>query len=844
MVTLPVAQRAVEDATRPGATTMQIPVLTNHPELERWRETALGKAYDLMEGDIDEIRILGYQLALALGQQHGASMGEVTDVLSQALIASIDSEDYTPREQSSLFLAVRSIIRLDPAALTIIIPAIIQDPGSTAEKREKLCGYLERETFGVVGEVLKGGGEGEGEGRRETEAAIRAECEAAITSGDPIIITFSVHLLAVLPTITGNTSTPSAVNSITSLLIKCIEQSPSSSTNTNAPTILQSYYSQLSFFLSQTTYQPDPRWFLYLYCEKPLETARWAQKRLPPPPGGAVHEAPNRLMDWLKESWNLWRLAHDKPEIKAQVPPELQITELSRMCKVVLAQLPVLVPTRITVANLAPIIDQLELQLLLAYFIFLKFRGQLEDIYDDRVKDILERVTRVAEEALERTVDLTADPVMTRRWQNVLRMSYNLVHKGSLDAIVPSWQVSTINLAADAPSMLGDDVVAIPSVSAPRSAPVGNRRNQQQHRPPHAARYFDNTGQTDAGTLSLASGSISTAQRYPGSDNPPSSSSSSFPLRSGSQFEMLERTASGSSAHSGSSKRKRDLPNTQQQQPTVEGATAKPSRGLAERLGIALPSNGSNGAADVEDGQDMDAQQQRNKKRKAKPKPNQLGQVGENGSSGQKPTLGAGNLSPGMILLQRLNMGGSSNTPHHATNSPGQSNGAQTNVRSNGQLRVPPRVMPNTQQQRNMRPPNDSHPSISSSLSHMSMNSAAPSSAPSGPGSNRLKLSTTPSNPASLISRLSGAPAHARSPIPMAPIAPSDFAKPAAVTSVNGAKATSQGNAREQVRPLGPAIGQTRPAAVVQPAPAAVPFNPNDGIKRKGRGFANAGYAV
>jgi hypothetical protein len=54
-----------------------------------------------------------------------------------------------------------------------------------------------------------------------------------------------------------------------------------------------------------------------------------------------VNEAPNRLVDWLKESWNLWRLAHDKPEIKAQVPPELQITELSRMCKVVLAQLPV-----------------------------------------------------------------------------------------------------------------------------------------------------------------------------------------------------------------------------------------------------------------------------------------------------------------------------------------------------------------------------------------------------------------------------------------------------------------------------------------------------------------------
>lgn len=158
-------------------------------------------------------------------------------------------------------------------------------------------------------------------------------------SGDPTIIRFGVHLLAVLPSITGPTSSPSTVNSITSLLIKCIEQSPSSN---NAETI-QSYFSQLSFFLSQTTHQPDPRWFLYLYCAKPLETARWAQKRHQAAASATAvtHEAPNRLMDWLKDSWNLWRLAHEHPELKAHVPPELQITELSRMCKVVLAQLPV-----------------------------------------------------------------------------------------------------------------------------------------------------------------------------------------------------------------------------------------------------------------------------------------------------------------------------------------------------------------------------------------------------------------------------------------------------------------------------------------------------------------------
>ncbi|KAJ9098140.1 hypothetical protein QFC21_004469 [Naganishia friedmannii] len=865
MYTFAQAERAVEDATRPGASvtqreqalrlllaatepeyhadlallryaTQRIPVLTLQKELEGWRETALGKAYDLMEGDVDEIRILGYQLALALGQQHGASMGEVTDVLSQALIASIDSEDYTPREQSELFLAVRLIIRLDPAALTIIIPAIIQDPASSPGKRERLCGYLERETFGVVGEVLRSGfGDG------ETEAAIRGECEAAITSGDPTIITFGVHLLAVLPSITGTTSTPATVNSITSLLVKCIEQSPSSN---NAATI-QSYFSQLSFLLSQTTHQPDPRWFLYLYCAKPLETARWAQKRVASSPDGHVHEAPNRLVDWLKESWNLWRLAHDKPALKAQVPPELQITELSRMCRVVLAQLPLLVPARITVASLAPMIDQLELQLLLAYFIFLKFRGQLEDIYDDRVKEILEQVTRAAGEALERTVDLLADPVKTRQWQNISRMSHNLVHKGSLDTIVPSWQVSSINLAAtNTASTLGDDVVAIPQVSAPRATPQISRGNQQR-RPPHAVRYFEDVDQSDSGThLSAAAGSTKAS---------PS-------IRSSSQFEMTERTASGSSTHSGSSKRKRDFANTQQQHASAAsvGPATHPSRGLAERLGIALPPDGSRNAAHVEDGHDQDVQQHQNKKQKAKSRPHQFGQAGENGASAQRSISGAGNLTPGMSLLQRLNMGGNSNTTKLPVMSLGPSNGAQNNGRFNGQpTRGSPRVMPNALQ-RNMRPsltqpirpnaPPNSQPSLPPSLSQLSMNDSAASSAPSGPASNRLKLSTTPSNPASLISRLSGAPAHARSPILMAPIAPHDLVKSAALTSVDGSRVTPpgtavSGNAREQIRPLGPAIGQARPAAV-EPVPAALPFNPNDGIKRKGRGFANAGYAV
>jgi hypothetical protein len=80
---------------------------------------------------------------------------------------------------------------LDPAALTIILPAIIQDPASSPGKREKLCGYLERETFETVRGVLEaaaaaaaaaaggeGGGSGGFEDRGETEAAIRGECEA------------------------------------------------------------------------------------------------------------------------------------------------------------------------------------------------------------------------------------------------------------------------------------------------------------------------------------------------------------------------------------------------------------------------------------------------------------------------------------------------------------------------------------------------------------------------------------------------------------------------------------------------------------------------------------------
>lgn len=438
------------------------------------------------------------------------------------------------------------------------------------------------------------------------------------------------------------------------------------------------------------------------------------------------------------------------------------------------------------------------------------------------------------------------------------------MHKGSLDTVVPSWQISSINLVttSNASSTLGEDVVTIPSVSAPRSKPTTVTpmpRGNQQRRPPHAPRYFENS---DSGTHLPANGSTSSAQRHSESRGSPS-------IRP-SQFDAMERTASGSSTYSGSSKRKREFTNTHQ--PSLASssvgaiAAAAPSKGLAERLGIALPPNGSgHAAAHGEDGQDQDpAQQQQNKKRKAKVKPNQLGHAGENGenrAAGQKPTSGTGNLTPGMSLLQRLNMGGggSSNVPKPAANSPSQSNGGPTNGRSNGQsTRVPPRGMPNAQQ-RNPRPnhtqpirPNASSNaqpnSLPSNLSQMSMNNTPPLSAPSGPASNRLKLSTTPSNPASLISRLSGAPAHARSPIPMAPIAPHGLVKSAPVTSMNGDRAPTQGNmmsgnAREQIRPLGPVVGQTRPA-VVESAPAALPFNPNDGIKRKGRGFANAGYAL
>lgn len=415
------------------------------------------------------------------------------------------------------------------------------------------------------------------------------------------------------------------------------------------------------------------------------------------------------------------------------------------------------------------------------------------------------------------------------------------MHRGSLDTIVPSWQVSNINLSTNAPSALGDDVVAIPSASARTAVPITQTsRGNQQRRPPHAPRYFEDS---DSGIHLSAHTS---SQQHPKSGNSPS-------FRPSTQFDTMERTASGSSTHSGSSKRKRDFPNTQAHQQAPGPSTGHQSKGLAERLGIALPTSDSKHTVVVEDGQD-DVQQQQNKKRKAKLKPNQSGQAGENGPSGQKPASNGGNLSPGMSLLQRLNMGGSNNTTQNTSHTPGQSNGAQV---SNGQsVRNSPRTMSHTQ--RNNRPnssqairpnaPSNTQPHLASTFSQMSTNSAASSYAPSGSASNRLKLSTTPSNPASLISRLSGAPAQARSPIPMAPIAPPDLVKSTAVTSVNGSKSGVQGNvvsgnAREQVRPLGPAIEPSRPA-VVQSTPVALPFNPNDGIKRKGRGFANAGYAV
>ena len=53
----------------------------------------------------------------------------------------------------------------------------------------------------------------------------------------------------------------------------------------------------------------------------------------------------------------------------------------------------------------------------------------MEDIYDDRVKEILEQIDRAAGEALEKMVDLAADPVKTRQWQNVSRMSHVSRHE-------------------------------------------------------------------------------------------------------------------------------------------------------------------------------------------------------------------------------------------------------------------------------------------------------------------------------------------------------------------------------------------------------------------------------
>jgi hypothetical protein len=53
----------------------------------------------------------------------------------------------------------------------------------------------------------------------------------------------------------------------------------------------------------------------------------------------------------------------------------------------------------------------------------------LEDIYDDRVKEILEQIDHAASEALEKMVDLAADPVKTRQWQNVSRMSHVSRHE-------------------------------------------------------------------------------------------------------------------------------------------------------------------------------------------------------------------------------------------------------------------------------------------------------------------------------------------------------------------------------------------------------------------------------